>query len=731
MVKAKTIFGGNEMLISKRAGVKSDKPSYKKKEKSDKGNVIYHYDEQHLKRRWKLKKEKLERLDKGISKVRKEYEKDLSSDNERCRAIAAIVGLIIDTGVRIGNEASAKEGTFGASTLKVKHVSGGPARMTFKFPGKGGIKQDIYIENNKVIKVIKELMKGKKKDDFIFEVDDKKIYDRAVNRYLEKFDISAKDLRGFKANQLMKEVLKKKKNFQEALEEVAEIVGHETATLKNQYLDPDLVEEHENKEKEAKEKEKEAKEKEKEKGKKKKKADLEISARKYKQLQQSEIGGPELQSTVYDGTTRPSMMSMPASERPVNIYKNVSNIRSKISPRGFEQVKITPQVVIAWRILAPFLTEGAELSSGFRSARDQAFTISGLWNSKWNGYFAKNFPQYGNSVDNMHRFMTEIYSKIPVSKRPPGGPSEVFVAAPGHSNHQSSNAMDVHKVDFNHAQIAAEWLNRVLDDYISLIPLKEGGQNNIHFTINKAIYPGPKNMERALRMWERGVKAPQIYVSQSYAPNLSKRSALNKNDLKYFTNKMQEFFGGGGLSDIDQNQKNSLMISPRAKVNNTLLTAWRLLQPHLPAGARMTSGFRTPEDQKQILNDYWKKATGKDIPKHLLKDERVWNQVSVLLKKHYGYIVAPPVARSQYGHLMGNAFDISGADLDEIADAVASVSRNPNIPVRFRNPLVERKNNAVHVGVEAVGGSASASNQSDEILKNSLLENGFCCSPSS
>jgi hypothetical protein len=58
----------------------------------------------------------------------------------------------------------------------------------------------------------------KKNDDFIFEIDDKKIWDRAINRYLSDFDISSKDIRGFHSNRLMKEHLKKQ-DWKEALKD--------------------------------------------------------------------------------------------------------------------------------------------------------------------------------------------------------------------------------------------------------------------------------------------------------------------------------------------------------------------------------------------------------------------------------------------------------------------------------------------------------------------------------
>ena len=143
--------------ISKRAKVVSDKPSYKKKEKSESGGTIYRYDEGHIKKRWDEKKKKLKKLEKGFNKVKSAYEKDLSSDDERTRAIAAIIGIMAESGMRVGNEESAKDGTYGASTLKKKHIKHSGGKIRFDFPGKGAIEQHIEISNKNVIKVIKVL----------------------------------------------------------------------------------------------------------------------------------------------------------------------------------------------------------------------------------------------------------------------------------------------------------------------------------------------------------------------------------------------------------------------------------------------------------------------------------------------------------------------------------------------------------------------------------------------
>lgn len=691
--------GEERSSIWKRLTRQAKKPSYTKKEKTESGGYVWHYSDEHVKKRWADKKKKIEKLEKNLDKVRKEYEKDLSSDDERTRAIACIVGVMDTTAMRVGNPESAKEaGTYGATTLKVRHVSFKGNKAHFKFKGKGGIEQDTIVESAKVTKVLKELVKEKGKDTFIFEVDGKKINDKAVNRYLKKFDISAKDIRGFHANRLMKEVLKKK-DFTDALEEVAETVGHKPATLKNQYLLPELVEKHEKKEKDKKEKEKDKGDK---KDKKKKAA---LSIRAYKQVEQKDIGGEELKSEEFPNTFMGNtMQSMPSDPTPVNIYKNIDNIYSK--------AKVAPLIVVAWKTLAPFLPEGASMSSGFRSAYDQAWLIVRFWHKKWDGFFAKNYPGKGKSVGSMHKTMME-YNKTPHDQRPPGGPEKVSIDLPGKSGHQQMKAFDVSRTNLDKVIEAVNLVNHYLRDFINLSAYDERpAQNVVHITVNKAVYPGPQAMEHALRQ----VQSKQTFSSNVRA--LSKRAELTQEESSWIDSIKQKLFGTRTLSrrdytpnglekiEIDPEIRKQLGIRKGVGMTPLIYDAWRTFKPFLPRGAVATSGIRTIEGQKKTLRNYWHIATKKRLPQRFWDENwenlPMWKEISKRLKQ-YGYIVGPPVRnpKAVYGHGKGNSVDISGADLDEIAAAVKMVSNHPELPVKIAGLLIERQNNAVHVNVKS------------------------------
>ena len=207
--------------------------------------------EKELKKRWDKKRSAIKNLSKNISKLKTQITKDLSSSDERTLLIASIAKIIEMTGERVGNSNSAENGHHGISNLTNKHVSINGSTITLKYTGKSGVNHDNSIKNKKIATILKELKKRNKGYLFITK-DGKQIKAREVNSYLSKFNITSKDLRGYKANKLMREKLSKlkktkdikeiKKNFNETLREVAAIIQHTPSILRSAYLLPEIEE---------------------------------------------------------------------------------------------------------------------------------------------------------------------------------------------------------------------------------------------------------------------------------------------------------------------------------------------------------------------------------------------------------------------------------------------------------------------------------------------------------
>ena len=251
-----------QIPLMKTAKRKYEK-NYVEKRETESGGVVRVYDAKHVKSRWKKKVNRLKRLNSDIKKLRKKYYEDLKSDDPKVSAVAAMVGLMDLTAMRVGNPDSADEfETFGASTLQKKHAKVNGGQIRFRFLGKANVQQDHTLTDSRLVKAIKKMLDGKKGKDLIFEYEEgKSVSAKVANRYLAEFDITNKDLRGFHANRIMKEMLKKH-DWDEALELAAKEVGHEPKTLSGQYLDPAFVEKHKPaKEEKSKDKDKKAKKK--------------------------------------------------------------------------------------------------------------------------------------------------------------------------------------------------------------------------------------------------------------------------------------------------------------------------------------------------------------------------------------------------------------------------------------------------------------------------------------
>lgn len=238
--------------LSKRAA------EYVEKKKEESGNITYIYTEKHVAERDKKKAEKVAKMGKDIERVRKQVSSDLKSSDIDTKYSALAVALIDDTYERVGNRYSAEDlNHYGVTTWLKKHIKFTGGTAVISYTGKSGVKQTKKITNKKIIPPLREMISGKKDSDIIFKGDDYYITDNVVNKYLKKFDITAKDIRGFHANEEMRKELKKvrkgtlpkeqkekekklKEEFKEALESTSKIVGHEAGTLKSQYLIPGL-----------------------------------------------------------------------------------------------------------------------------------------------------------------------------------------------------------------------------------------------------------------------------------------------------------------------------------------------------------------------------------------------------------------------------------------------------------------------------------------------------------
>lgn len=226
----------------------------KKKVKTQDGEdmTVYEYSDRQVANRNKKKAERIDKLKKSMGKLRAKYKSDLSSDDEDKAQTALAVALIDHTYERVGNDGSAKDGHFGVTGWRKKHISFGSGGCTIKYVGKSGVDHDKKVTDGAIKKALKRAYDAASGDNAEVLPD---ATAEKVNAYLKDFDVTAKDLRGYHANREMQERLKAmrskgkdlpedkkdrekilKKEFLKALEETADTVGHEPSTLRSQYL---------------------------------------------------------------------------------------------------------------------------------------------------------------------------------------------------------------------------------------------------------------------------------------------------------------------------------------------------------------------------------------------------------------------------------------------------------------------------------------------------------------
>jgi len=233
----------------------------KKKVKTDGGEMtVYEYSDRQIAHRDKKKAERIEKLRKSIGKLRTRVKKDMKSSDPETSMTALVVALIDETHERVGNDGSAKDGHFGVTGWKKKHVSFGSGGVTIAYTGKSGVDHEKKVTDAGIKQALRNAYEACDKDgDDLFSGDWGSVTAEKVNGYLEQFDITAKDLRGHGANTIMREKLKKvrkgklpedkkerekqlKKEFKSALEETAEAIGHTPKMLEDSYLTPGTAE---------------------------------------------------------------------------------------------------------------------------------------------------------------------------------------------------------------------------------------------------------------------------------------------------------------------------------------------------------------------------------------------------------------------------------------------------------------------------------------------------------
>ncbi len=195
-----------------------------------------------------------------LPRIRAQVGRDLARTGlPRSKVIAAVVQLLADTSIRVGNEEYAKSNhSFGLTTLLDRHVKVVGDRMRFEFRGKLGKLHRCRLQDRALARVVARCQAIPGAD--LFQYEDQRgrrhtIGSGDVNVYLRKIsgdEFSAKDFRTWSGTVLAACALAKadgvrsprarKKVVLRALDDVAARLNNTRSVCRKYYVHPDLLE---------------------------------------------------------------------------------------------------------------------------------------------------------------------------------------------------------------------------------------------------------------------------------------------------------------------------------------------------------------------------------------------------------------------------------------------------------------------------------------------------------
>jgi len=195
-----------------------------------------------------------------LPKIRKKVDEDLAAPGlPQRKVIAAIVRLLDQTCIRIGNDEYAKANkSYGLTTLKEQHADVHGDNVRLRFRGKSKQDHDIKLRDHRLARIVKQLQELPGQELFQYRQDDGeyvKVDSADVNDYLREVtqeDFTAKDFRTWHGTGQMAQELaalgpaqsetEAKRNIVEAVKTTAKRLGNRPAACRKYYIHPAILE---------------------------------------------------------------------------------------------------------------------------------------------------------------------------------------------------------------------------------------------------------------------------------------------------------------------------------------------------------------------------------------------------------------------------------------------------------------------------------------------------------
>jgi DNA topoisomerase-1 len=219
------------------------------------GRKQYRYHPDYRKKRDSAKYEGLLEFGKSLPRLRRRVERNVKRRTlSRDTVLAAVVRLLDTEHMRIGNEEYAKENkSFGATTLRSRHLRRKGHSLVMRFTGKHGIVHEAKITDTNLKRVCRRCQELPGQMLFQYVNGDgepQPVTSGDVNDYIKQStggDFTAKHFRTWSASviafdQMLKKAEHARISLKTVIEPVAEALGNTPAMSRKSYVHPKLLE---------------------------------------------------------------------------------------------------------------------------------------------------------------------------------------------------------------------------------------------------------------------------------------------------------------------------------------------------------------------------------------------------------------------------------------------------------------------------------------------------------
>jgi DNA topoisomerase I len=223
------------------------------------GRKQYRYHPDWRATRDETKYDRMESFAAALPLIRARATADLARPGlPREKVVAAVVGLLEKSLIRVGNDEYAKANrSFGLTTMRDGHVNVRGRTLRFEFRGKSGLRHAVDVDDRRLARIVKQCRDLPGQELFQY-IDDsgrrQRIGSADVNAYLRAAcgeDFTAKDFRTWAGTVLACTALREmepaatvaatKRNLLSAIDAVAGMLGNTRAVCRKSYVHPAVI----------------------------------------------------------------------------------------------------------------------------------------------------------------------------------------------------------------------------------------------------------------------------------------------------------------------------------------------------------------------------------------------------------------------------------------------------------------------------------------------------------